>query len=178
MVKYGLILMMICLIASLVLAVVFKITNPIICAQGQKEEVASLSEVLPGIDDFKKNTIDDLNFYEGYLKGSLIGYILRAETPGYSGSIDMLVGIDKEGKIMGIKVLSHQETPGLGAKIAQVMPQEKMPRFLEQFIGKNASTLMLEKNNIQAISGATISSKAVVDGVKKTVSQFLDKIKK
>jgi Predicted NADH:ubiquinone oxidoreductase, subunit RnfG len=87
----------------------------------------------------------------------------------------MLVGFDFKGEIKGIKILSQEETPGLGAKIDEIKFGEKKPWFLQQFEGRLAGELDLR--DIQAITGATISSKAVLEGVKNSVSDFLEKAK-
>jgi electron transport complex protein RnfG len=89
----------------------------------------------------------------------------------------MITGIDRNGVIKGVRILEHQETPGLGSKINEIHPGEKEPHFLRQFIGKNGKTVAVKKD-IDAITGATISSKAVTDAINKAVAEFLEKIKK
>jgi electron transport complex protein RnfG len=74
---------------------------------------------------------------------------------GYGGPIVLLVGVDtKEGKITGLKVLEHQETPGLGSNVAEA-------GFLSQFLGKSLESPFRVGEDVQAVSGATISSRAV-----------------
>ena len=87
----------------------------------------------------------------------------------------MLVGIDLKGKIVGINVTSQNETPGLGARVTETKPGEDRSWFLKQFEGKSASSLSL--NNIDAITAATITSEAVINGVREQVTEFLSKIK-
>ena len=81
-----------------------------------------------------------------------------------AGPVELVVGINRDGQLMGIKVLNHKETPGLGAKSAE-------PAFSGQFKDKKVDELTVTKtapskdNEIQAISGATITSRAVASGV-------------
>ena len=79
-----------------------------------------------------------------------------------------MVGIDKNNKITGIEVISQQETPGLGAKI-------KESSFLQQFIGKTLEELKIKKDGgkIDAVTGATISSRAVTNGVRQAIEQSM-----
>ena len=96
--------------------------------------------------------------------GDFAGYSITVAPQGFGGAINMIVGIDTDFNYTGIKIVSMAETPGLGAKA-----QEK--EFYSQFADGKKGTLTVVKNNpnpkeneIQAISGATISSKAVTDG--------------
>ncbi len=171
MIRFGVILMVICFIASLVLAFVYQLTQPVIAAQRSSEELALLKEVLPGADRFKDITKEGETYFEGTYRNNIAGYVIRVNSKGYSGDIKMLVGIDRDGKIKGVSVLEHTETPGLGARIIEVKSGEKKPWFLEQFREKKIEEM--EFKNIQAITGATISSKAVLEGVKKKAEEFL-----
>ena len=100
-----------------------------------------------------------------------LGYIIKVAPSGYSSNLETLIGLDGEGTIIGLKVVSQQETPGLGAKI-----QEDW--FQDQFKGKDVSELYLKmkepkKGKIDAITAATISSEAITGGVRKGVSEFM-----
>ena len=87
----------------------------------------------------------------------------------------MIAGVDSNGTIQGVAILEHSETPGLGARINEIRPGESEPWFLKQFKGKNARAIAIKKD-IDAITGATISSKAVVDAINKTVSSFMSSL--
>jgi electron transport complex protein RnfG len=177
LVKFGLTLSLICLLATLVLAVTYEITKPKIEQQCRLEEKESLEAILPGADSFNEKKVDEIEYFEAFKGGELIGYCIRVTGKGYGGYIRMLVGVDKEGIIEGVEVLEQYETPGLGAKIDEIKPGEKEPWFLKQFKGKKASEIEIRKS-IDAITGATISSKAVTDAVKEAVTGFFDKLKK
>ena len=174
--KFGLILCGICLAATLVLAVTYEITKPKIAEQLRLEEKEALEAILPAADTFTEKKIGEIEYFEATKDGELKGYCIRATGIGYGGFIRMVVGINTQGVIEGIEVLEHQETPGLGAKIDEVKPGEKDPWFLRQFKGKSAATIAVRKN-INAITGATISSRAVTDAVRKTVTEFMAKVK-
>lgn len=172
MIRLGLILMSICLAAALILAGTYKITSPVIERQKANQEKEALGEILPQADEFLPKSEGGFTYYEGLRAKSRIGYALKVRAKGYSGNIDMLVGIDENGVISGIEILSQEETPGLGSRIAE-------PWFLRQFKGKTGSALKMSGPHtgagIQAITGATISSAAVLEAVKKQVEDFLSR---
>jgi electron transport complex protein RnfG len=176
MIRYGLILLTICLCASLVLSVTYQFTHSRIEAQLINEEKESLDEVFPGATEFEQKDLGGRNYYLAKSERKDLGYIINAKTKGYGGEITMLVGFDFTGEIKGIKILTQSETPGLGAKINEVRYGEGRPWFLRQFESKNAKDLELGKN-IQAITSATISSRAVLDGVKKEIAEFLSRVR-
>ncbi|NOZ64211.1 MAG: RnfABCDGE type electron transport complex subunit G [Caldiserica bacterium] len=102
--------------------------------------------------------------------GEVVGYAIIGKGGGFQGEISLLIALDKEGKkILGIDILESQETPGLGAKIDE-------PFFKKQFKEREAEKLEVIKgkaekeNDIEAITGATISSRAVVSIVNNYVA--------
>ena len=100
-----------------------------------------------------------------------VGWCLSVSSKGYGGPVGMVVGITSKGEVRGIRILSHSETPGLGAKSAE-------PAFYSQFDGKGKFPLRVAKGegagpeDISAISGATITSNAVVAGVNAAASYW------
>jgi len=175
--KFGLILGSICLVATLVLAVTYEITSPKIKEQFKNEEQRALREIVADADTFTERSVEDIEYFEALKGERLVGYCIRINATGYSGYIRLVVGISPAGQIKGVKVLEHRETPGLGAKINETRPGEDSPWFLRQFAGKSAGSLAL-KENIDAVTGATISSKAVTDSIREKVEEFLSKIEK
>ena len=175
--KFGMILGIICLAATLVLAVTYEVTKPKIEAQLKSEENAALKEILPGADAFKEKSVDGIEYFDAMKGGDLVGYCVRVVANGYNGYIRIVVGIDRSGVIKGVQVLEQYETPGLGSKITEVRPGEKDAWFLRQFKGKSAATVTLKKD-VDAITGATISSRAVTNAVRDTVTEFLSKVGK
>jgi len=92
---------------------------------------------------------------------------IKASADGYCGPINMLVTIDSDGKIKNIKILKHNETAGVGARICE-------PNFLKQFSGHTADEVMARKG-VDAITGATISTSAVIETVGKAVKEYLSR---
>lgn len=163
MVRYGFILAMICLVASASLAGVNRLTKSRIIAQAQAEEEASLREVIPLGERFEAvKSGDDIVYYKARDKnGKLVGVAFKTAAKGYSSTIETMVGMLKDGTITAIKILSQNETPGLGARVGE-------PTFIGQFTNKNITGL----NEVEAITCATISSKAVIDSVKKKTEEI------
>lgn len=163
LIKYGVLLMGICAVSGLLLSAVYKLTEKRIAEQKVLEEKLASQEVLPRATTFKKETRNGEAIEIGFKDEKKIGEVYSITTRGYSGEIKLKVGVDLEGKITGVKILESQETPGLGAKI-------KGKKFLEQFIGKTKDNLYLKKKKppgeIDSITGATISSSAVVDAIR------------
>lgn len=168
MVRYGLILSLICALASTSLAVVNSITKVRIIAQAEAEEEASLKEVLPEATHFEPvKSGNDIIYYKAHNKdGKFIGVAFKASAKGYSSIIETMAGLALDGNITAIKILNHNETPGLGARIAD-------SSFTGQFANKNIRGL----NEVQVITGATISSKAVIDSVSKKAQEIKELIK-
>lgn len=180
-VKLGLILFAITAVTGLILGAVHTMTlEPIREAQAREKNEA-LASTLPGAQNFRQLEIDGeggviSEVYEGEGGGDVIGYNFTVTPKGYGGLITLVVGVNNDGRVMDIKILNHSETPGLGAKAGE-------PAFAGQFREKLADELAVTKtppeseNQIQAISGATITSTAVTDGVNAALKYWRDRLK-
>ena len=157
--KLGIFLMLVSAIAALALASIYIWTAPKIALQKQLEISRALKEVLPNADKFEKL---GAGLYIGKKNKMAIGKVYMVDPVGYGGPIEMLVGIDNQKKVTGVKIVSLVETPGLGLNAAN-------PKFLKQFIGKSRDDKLMAKEDIDAIAGATITTQAVCDGVKKVI---------
>ena len=167
-VKYGLVLSIICLIATSFLAFVYSFTKPKIIERQNMEFQKSLRELFSDAKNFELISFDDDSYYKVYdIDNNLLGIAFKTKSKGYSGEIEVLVGIREAGDIVGIKIISQNETPGLGSRITE-------KNFLEQFIGKNASNL----SEVETITSATISSRAVIKSVENKGREILNLIKK
>ncbi|QGU95805.1 RnfABCDGE type electron transport complex subunit G [Clostridium bovifaecis] len=179
----GLRLLIITAIAGLVLGFAHKITLEPIAKQQKMENDAAMKEVLPIAESFnlKEITLPDGSIVkevnEGKKGSDVTGYAIKVAPKGYAGLIDMMVGISNEGKVEGIKILTHSETPGLGANAPN-------PEFSGQYKGKPiAQPLQVVKtapsgdNQIQAITGATITSNAVTKGVNDAIDFYNKELK-
>jgi electron transport complex protein RnfG len=182
--RYGLILGLICLVATGLLALVNRLTLPQITSQLNRETEESLKEVLPQAGRFEPvKKENEIIYYRALDKnGDLIGAAFKASAKGYSSVIETMVGMKKDGTINAIKILTQGETPGLGARITEIKndttifdffkgkrpDNTKKPWFCEQFSSKNIADF----SGIQSITGATISSQAVIDSVKEKAQEI------
>ena len=92
--RFGMVLGVICLLATLVLALTYQVTKPKIEEQLKKEEQAALKAISPYTDSFREKSIDGINYFEALKGGKLQGYCLRITANGYSGFIRLMAGID------------------------------------------------------------------------------------
>jgi electron transport complex protein RnfG len=160
-IKLGVTLGVFCVISAGMLAYVFMMTGPRIEANAKASFDGSLRAVLPGAESFKNVNAPGAKseIYEGYAGDKALGLVVKVAPRGYGGEIVMLVGVDPELRVKGMKILSQRETPGLGTNVEK-------PKFQKQFIGKGVKDAFEPKKDIDAITGATISSRAVCEGVK------------
>ena len=152
-------------IVAAALAGVNAITKEAIAANQEKKPQDALALVLPDAGNLQKQelTADAGIVSEVYTDGQ--SYAVKVLPSGFDGTITMMVGI-ADGKVTGISVISHTETPGLGAVAAA--QNAKGEAFRSQFVGQEG-TLSIG-NQIDAMSGATITSTAVVTGVNAALS--------
>lgn len=168
----------ICLVCSLLLGVVYSVTkDPIAAAEVAKVNEA-IAKVVPSFDNVPSEEvlqIDGCDVYVARKGGRPVGYAVKVFSSGFGGQIQMMVGFTAEGTIHNTSVISHSETPGLGAKIAQEGDQAAAPRA--QIVGKNpASTKLSVKadgGDIDAITASTITSRAFLKGVETAYGVFL-----
>ena len=178
MMKITLSLVAIFIGAGLIMGVTYKFTSPIKFKAEKKEREEALKEMAPTATDpitpAGKWSVHSRNFeyYAATASGKPVAYISSTAGKGYSSFIQMLVSLDTDLKISEVKVLSMNETPGLGDQVLE-------KSFLDQFKGKPLSQIILikgeTKENIQAITGATISSRGVTNGIKDAVQTLVDK---
>ena len=110
-------------------------------------------------------TLDSV--YEVLVGGETAGYAIKVVASGSQGNIEMMVGVDAEGVVTGVSIVDNSETSGIGSKVMSNEPLSSGVGVLDQFQGKSAAadgTLTVGKN-VDAISGATVSSKGVTAGV-------------
>jgi len=135
------------------------ITKDKIEFQEEQQIQSMLGEMFP---DMSRYAFED-DIYTIYSDEAQLGYAFLALGKGYGGSINILVGLENETTIKGISIISQSETPGLGARIGG-------SSFVGEFTGLSIDDVALKQDGgqIDAITGATISSGAVVDAVKAT----------
>jgi electron transport complex protein RnfG len=180
-VKFAITLGLIAAITGFALAIVYQITKPIIEAQDLKALEQGLSEIFPGDYEFVKldkpisSADPSVQIAESYLVKDKstqknVGMVARVVVPGSQAPIEMLVGIKSDGTVSGVKILKLNETAGLGANADNpkyYVDKKNKITFLGQFIGKNVEKdKLIPKEDIIAMSGATITSRAISTGVK------------
>lgn len=146
----------ICLVVSGLLGFTNGITAPIIAENARRAADEARIELLPEADSFEMiEGVDMEGVTEIYKAKNGAGYTITAFGKGYGGNVNYMVAFDNDGKIVNLKVLSHEETAGLGSKIEN-------PEFLAKFKGTDKE---LTSGDIDMIGGATISSNASLDAV-------------
>lgn len=166
---YPLVFLIIIVFAAVSLVMlVSNVTRDVILEERDAAITSQLKVIFPDIDDYEARN----DYYEIYGTEGTIGYAFITKGKGYGGEISILVGINTEYVIKRITIISDTETPGLGTKIKENF-------FTDQFAGLSASDISLSKDGgkIDAITGATISSSAVVDAVRDELEAKIELIK-
>ena len=161
-------LFIICIVVTALLGLTNAVTAPKIEELAVETQEAAKKEVLADAASFGDAEQTQLSgttytYYKGLAAdGSVMGYVVETVSKGYGGDISLMVGVGADGTVQGVSILSINETAGLGMNAEN-------PEFLEQFLGKSG-TIGVQKNGssdteIQALTGATITSEAMADGV-------------
>jgi len=176
MLKLGLTLAMFATIACVMLAFVYAGTSKQIEIRQKADLDDALQELFPNANfepvegiSSPDASVSVENAYRADRNGTPAGAVLRVSRAGYGGPIKMMVGVGVDGKITGVKILQHTETPGLGANAAS--PSYFVNRangitFYGQFKEKSVNDRFAVKEDVTAITASTITSKAVSDAVK------------
>lgn len=163
-IKISLILFVITALAAAILAGVNGVTAPMIAKNEQEKQSAAMKKVVPGVEEFEETENDAI--FIGKSGGEIIGYAVISKPQGYGGEISMVVGVDVDATVLGIDIVSQSETAGLGANCEK-------DEFKKKFIGKTAGIEVTKNgatgNQVDAISSATITSKAVTEGVNQAI---------
>ena len=110
-------------------------------------------------------------FYEVNDGVVAIGHALKVVASGSQGSIEMMVGLDLEGTVTGVSIVKHSETAGIGTKVADNELTASGVRVLDQFVGKSpADGGLVVGSNVDAITGATVSTRGVTAGVNTAIA--------
>lgn len=159
-------LVIISILSAIVLTFTYELSNPLIQKNKDTKLKNALKEVMPEAEKFEevKNLPSGVKgeregikrVFKGYDKeGKVRGIVILSDAVGFNDFIHLLFGLDVKGRITQVKILEHLETPGLGERITK-------SDFLNQFRGKSPSL-----EGVDTITGATISSSAVVNRIKK-----------
>ncbi len=168
-------LSLICLICSALLGVVYSVTKaPIEAAELAKINNA-IKTVVPECDNNPSEEMMEMEssvVYPAKLNGEIVGYAIKVKASGFGGPMQMMVGFKLDGTIYNTSVISHVETPGLGAKISDEIATRT------QIVGKHpaSSNLTVTKDGgeIDAITASTITSRAFLKGVDAAYKVFVE----
>ena len=181
MIKNTAILLVITIVAGLVLGLVYQVTKDPIAEQEAKKKQEACQEVFRDADSFETMEVNSPNAGEwaqaGFAQesvdevmsavdasGNLLGYVVTVTTrEGYGGDIKFSIGIRMDGTINGISILSISETAGLGMRAEEVLKPQFAGKQVEQF--EYTKSGAVTETQIDAISGATITTNAVTNGV-------------
>ena len=160
--RLALTLLAITAVVAVALAGVNMITAPAIAELNAKNTQAAIETVLPGggeeVTDFPA-----VDLVSKVYKGEN-GYAIQTTPGGFDNTITMMVGVDTEGNVLGISIIKHTETAGLGAVAAAGTPAGE--NFRGQFVGASGSvSVTKDGGQMDAITGATITSRAICAGV-------------
>ena len=168
-------------IIAALLGVAYNLTLEPIERQKEKTQKATMGQVLPQADEYietqTEKTGSIVAVYEGYSvndlsnDSELVGYVVQLAPEGYSGKIDLIVGISLANeKISGVRILRHTETPGFGANAVN-------EKFYKQYDNRALTPLEVARsspgvNEIEAITSSTITSKAVTKAVNEAIEWY------
>ena len=162
-------LLVICLVATLLLGVTNLLTAGQIAKLEEETKIAAMNEVLPA-EDYTQT--EGKEIYTAVKNGAVAGYIFVTGAKGYGGNISVMTAVDPAGKILAVSILSaSDETPGLGQNVTK-------EGFYSQFLGLSGDITVVKNganstdNEINAVTGATISSKAVTKAVNEALTLY------
>lgn len=155
-----------CFISGIVIGSVYFVTAPVAAQKAEEMKQESMKALVPEAEHFAEVTGHE-GWFAAEKNGQTVAYIVPSESKGYGGKIKMLVAVTADSKVIDFSILEHNETPGLG-------DNAQKPAFRKMFAGKGLDKLEVtkdpaDKEKIQAMTGATISSRAVTKGVRQAV---------
>jgi len=169
-----------CVIVAACLGGVNAITEDKIAAANWEKTVAAMKAVVADPDNTTFSEAMDLtdemtaaagsvtldSVYEAQVNSAAAGYAIKVVASGSQGLIEMMVGVDGEGVVTGVSIVKNAETSGIGSKVMTNMPTANGVGVLSQFEGKSAADGTLTVgSNVDAITGATVSTRGVTSGV-------------
>ena len=164
-------LFLIAAICTAILAVTDMVTAPKIAENNEQAEIATRQLVFEDAKSFSDiKTVDGATYVEALDEsGKTIGYVFTTSSKGYGGEIKIMTGIGADGKVTGMEILAIEETAGLGMNA-------KKDDFRNQYVNNSGEFTVVKsdagENEIQALTGATITSQAVTDAVNNAVEIF------
>jgi electron transport complex protein RnfG len=174
----GLRLALICGVAALLLSQVDATTREPIRQAMLRERMEAVAAVMPPFDNAPDADRVDLNdaagersYWRGYQGEAPVGAAFKGlSKAGYSGEIELMLGVDPDGKVSGLRILRHAETPGLGAKYAD-------PALLARFyVGHTLADtdwrVKADGGDLDAVTGATVTGRALAGAISDALTQY------
>ncbi len=170
----------IALVVALLLGLTNALTADRIAAITKQKTEDALSKVVsstdcefPPVEEIPQAAIDAANeqggklteMYEILVGGENAGYAFKVTASGSQGNIVMIVGVDADLAVTGVSIVSNSETSGIGSKVMNNEATSAGTGALDQFVGKSGAGTLVVKQNIDAVTGATVSTKGVTKGV-------------
>lgn len=165
-------LFVICLVCTLLLALANNVTAPLIDELAKKTEIESRLKVLSTATTFEDGKAGDIEYVTGLDDAKEIkGYVFVTTTKSYGGDLQVMTGVDADGKVTGVEILSISDTAGLGMNAQK---QDFRDRFkgLVSGLTIQKNTADPEKNEVLALTGATITSNAVAKAVNEALANY------
>ena len=167
------------LVVAALLGFVDQLTAPNIAATNKANTEKALAQVVTSEDAaFEPIEITDdavaaasaqsgklTEAYAVKINGEDAGYAFKIVAGGSQGDIEMIVGVDTDLAVTGVSIVKNSETSGIGSKVMTNQPASSGVNVLDQFVGKSGAGSLVVKTNIDAVSGATVSTKGVTKGV-------------
>lgn len=173
------VLLGICLVVALLLGVVNQITKPRIDAIEKAKQEAAMREVLSAAEYVPwEGSLPEhvAALYLARTGDESAGWVAETSASGSQGTIEMMVGVDLEGRVTGVSIVKHSETPNIGTKV--VGDQSVLDRFIGMSHADGEITVNAGTNRFDGISGATVSSRGVTAGVNAALRAVADLIAK
>ncbi|MBR4734543.1 MAG: RnfABCDGE type electron transport complex subunit G [Bacteroidales bacterium] len=163
-----LVLGLVCLLCSAVLGGAYVITKAPIEAAAAAKTQQAVAQVLPHFETLEYN--DDANYYTAKDGEAVVGYAIESSVVGFGGPLSLMVGVTADGVVYNTSVLSHSETPGLGAKCSTDA------KFIDQWRGFDPSVKKIsvkkDGGDVDAITASTITSRAYTLAVENALNVF------
>ena len=182
-VRFTLVLTVVCTAAAGGIGGIYALTEKTIIEKARETERLARTDVLPDAKSFEQ-LAEGSRVYAGRDdEGKTVGYVAVGKAGGYGGELSVMVGLDTDGKIVKAAVLIHNETPGLGAESAKTFSEDTLLdvccgrstgrtySWMDQFGGKKKVDLAIGKG-IDARTGCTITSKAIVEAAKDAIGEI------
>lgn len=161
------VLCVICIVVTGALAATNSVTAPIIEAATLAAQEAARTELLPDAQGFEKvEGIDVANVSDVYRTTNGVGVVITSSAKGYGGDVVVMTAITPDGTIKQIKVTEQYETKGIGSNVVST------PSYWERYEGVSAGQALVLNQDIDAYSGATISSKALLSAVNSAIEAY------